>query len=189
MGCRWFDTIDSTMKHVFFFILLSQVIFAQKFITRNGTTAFKASVDTFEPVEAINKSTTAILTHDGEIASQLFISAFAFKVALMQEHFNENYMDSYQYPKATFRGTIEDFSMTDIATPKEYILKGVLTIREIPKNITIPVSIAKDGESFRLKTSFTVAPKDFDIKIPNIVRKKISDQVNITLDYIFDEKK
>ena len=88
------------------FLLISFSTFAQKYFTKTGNTQFKASVEAFEPVEATNNSTTAIINiNSGEIASLLFIKAFNFRVALMQEHFNENYMDSSTFPKATFKGS------------------------------------------------------------------------------------
>ena len=81
------------MKKVLFFLFFSVTISgaSQTYFTRTGTTNFKASVTAFEPVEATNKSTTVILkTSTGAIAAQLFITAFQFRVALMQEHFNRS---------------------------------------------------------------------------------------------------
>ena len=119
------------------FLLISFSTFAQKYYTKTGNTQFKASVEAFEPVEATNNSTTAIINvTTGEIASLLFVKAFNFRVALMQEHFNENYMDSSTFPKATFKGLISDFNFPDISsTEKKYLLKGILTIRGIEKEI------------------------------------------------------
>ena len=74
-------------------LTVCQIAISQTYFTRTGLTKFKASVEAFEPVEAKNNSTTAILkTQTGDIAAQLFINAFKFRVKLMQEHFNENYM-------------------------------------------------------------------------------------------------
>ena len=94
---------------------------AQKYYTKTGKTDFKASVAAFEPVEAKSNSTTAVLKVDsGEFAALLFIKSFHFKVALMEEHFNENYMDSDKFPKATFKGKLEGFNMSDLSsTAKE----------------------------------------------------------------------
>ena len=175
---------------LFAIVLISQSIAAQKYFTRTGTTKFKASVEAFEPVKAVNKSTTAILVLDsGDIASQLFVSAFKFKVALMQEHFNENYMDSDKYPKATFRGKLQDFNMSDLSNEKEYTLKGTLTVRGIKKEIETTAKVKMTDGKISLASSFFVKPQDFEIKIPNIVRKKIAESINITLNYELVEKK
>ena len=102
------------------FLLVSFSTFAQKYYTKTGNTKFKASVEAFEPVEATNNSTTAIINvTSGEIASLLFIKAFNFRVALMQEHFNENYMDSGTFPKATFKGLISDCLLYTSPSPRD----------------------------------------------------------------------
>lgn len=171
-------------------LIISQITSAQKYFTRTGVTEFKASVVAFEPVEAINKSTTVILKSDtGDIAAQLFINAFQFRVALMQEHFNENYMDSDTYPKATFRGKIQDFSIANMDSEKKYPLKGMLTIRGKQKEINTTFSIELKDDTIILKSEFKLNPNDFGIKIPSIVRKKIAKQINITLHYEMVEKK
>ena len=171
-------------------LVISQITSAQKYFTRTGATEFKASVAAFEPVEASNKSTTVILKSDtGDIAAQLFINAFQFRVALMQEHFNENYMDSHTYPKATFRGKIQDFSLANINSGKKYPLEGTLTIRGKRKEINTTVSIQLKDDTIILKSEFKLNPNDFGIKIPNIIRKKIAKQINITLHYEMVEKK
>lgn len=170
-------------------VLLSQTIVAQKYFTRTGETNFKASVEAFEPVEATNKSTTVILkTGTGDIASQLFLTAFKFKVALMQEHFNENYMDSDKYPKATFRGKLEGFSMDGLSSGKEFPLKGTLTVRGQKKEIDTKAMVTQKGDKLHLTTKFAVQPQDFGIDIPSVVRKKIAEKINITVNYELSEK-
>ena len=171
-------------------VLLSQTIIAQKYFTRTGSTNFKASVEAFEAVEATNNSTSVVLkTDSGDIAALLLIKAFRFKVALMQEHFNENYMDSDKHPKATFRGKIDGFNLSDIDTKKEYRIKGTLTVRGIKKDIETTGTFTKSKGKLKLNTMFSVTPQDFDIKIPSIVRKKIAKSINVTLDYELVEKK
>ncbi|MDC1162330.1 YceI family protein [Tenacibaculum sp.] len=171
-------------------VLLSQTIAAQKYYTRTGITHFKASVEAFEPVEAINKSSTAIIkSSTGDIAIQLFITAFKFDVALMQEHFNENYMDSDRFPKAMFRGKIDGFYLEKLTSEKEYPLKGVLTVRGIKKEINTTVLICLKNNKINLIANFSVQPQDFDIKIPSIVRKKIAEHINVSINYELVEKK
>lgn len=182
------------MKHSLVLALLLMVsasVSAQKYFTKTGTTEFKASVDAFEPVEAINKSTTIVLdVSNGNIAGLLFVKAFHFEIALMQEHFNENYMDSDKHPKATFKGTLEGFSMDKLLdSDTEFNLKGTLTIRGIVKKISTTVRINKQDEAITLKAEFSVQPQDFDIKIPSIVREKIAESINIALNYELTEKK
>ena len=171
-------------------ILLSQSLFAQKYFTRTGITNFKASVEAFEPVEATNKSTSVVLKTDtGEIAALLLVKAFQFRVALMQEHFNENYMDSDSYPKATFKGVIKDFDFSQINSKKEYIIKGKLTVRGVDKEIETKAKLSNTGNQIILTSNFSVTPQDFNIKIPSIVKEKIAKTINVSLNYELNEKK
>ncbi|MFK8060437.1 MAG: YceI family protein [Polaribacter sp.] len=178
-------------KHLFFIVFFCSVsLFSQKYFTRSGNTNFKASVEAFEPVEATNSSTTVILKTDtGDIAAQLFINAFQFKVALMQEHFNENYMDSNKFPKAIFRGKLNDFDFKNSNSKKEYKLTGTLTVRGIKKEINTTANVSFADGKLSIKATFVVAPQDFKIDIPVIVRKKIADKINVTLNYELVEKK
>ena len=171
-------------------LLMSLHLNAQKYFTRTGTTQFEASEKVFEPVEATNKSTTAIFnTKTGAVATQVFMAGFQFKNALMQEHFNENYMDSSKYPKATFSGNIQNFSFEELSDyQKEHKIHGVLTIRGIEKEITISCRIKKIKNGLSLKTNFNVFASDFEIKIPKVVRNKISQEINITAEYDLIEK-
>ena len=179
------------MKYILILVLfVSNMATAQKHFTKTGLTTFKASVDTFEPIEAKNESTTVILnTETGAIAALLFVKAFHFEIALMQEHFNENYMDSSRYPKATFSGNIQNFSFEELSDyQKEHKIHGVLTIRGIEKKITISCLLKKIKNGLSLKTNFNVFASDFEIKIPKVVRNKISQEINITAEYDLIEK-
>ncbi|WP_432671588.1 YceI family protein [Flavobacterium sp. SM2513] len=165
-----------------FLMLFLTTLFAQdKLLTKNGKISFEASVPSFEEVKATNENATCILnTKTGEIASLALIKGFKFKVALMQEHFNENYMESNRYPKATFKGTIKDFKMEDLtATAKEYTLNGKLEIHGETKEITTIAKIKKTANGVEIETNFSVNASDFDIEIPNVVKNKISNKINI----------
>ncbi|MDY8137984.1 YceI family protein [Aquimarina sp. 2201CG5-10] len=180
------------MKKIFFIPLLMMTIttYAQKYFTKTGFTEFKASVETFEPVEAKNNSTTVVFKEDtGEIAALLFIKAFNFKIALMEEHFNENYMDSDIYPKATFKGEIVNYDPSFLSEKeKEYDLKGVLTIKGKSKEINTKIKLKTVNNTIILDSMFTVNPEGFNIKIPGIVRKKITKKIQINLHYELTKK-
>ncbi len=163
---------------------------AQKYFTKTGFTEFKASVEAFEPVEAQNNSTTVLLNVDnGEIAGLLFIKAFNFRVALMREHFNENYMDADKFPKATFKGALENFQWSALSSTETYPLQGELNIKGKSKAISTQARLTKKADKLLLESEFTVSPQDFDIKIPSIVSEKISETITISLRYELIEKK
>lgn len=172
-------------------VLMSLSISAQsKYFTKTGITDFKASVEAFEPVEATNRSTTVILnTSNGDIAALLFVKAFHFEIALMEEHFNENYMDSDKFPKATFKGRLEGFDMSKLSKEiTELNLRGVLNVRGKDKTIETIAKLSNVDGKILLVADFSVVPQDFDIDIPKIVRKKIAERINVNLNYELVQK-
>lgn len=169
------------------FLLFILCGFSQtKKITKTGDIKFEASVPSFEEVKAQNKTATIVLnTENGEIAALALIKGFRFKIALMEEHFNENYIESNKYPKATFKGKVHGFNTSIISeTYREFSVKGVLELHGKSKEITIPAKIKKTADGIQLISNFTVNSDDFDIQIPKMVSNKVSKKVNINLDCI-----
>lgn len=172
---------------IFFFMVTCYAGAQEKYITKKGTIKFEASVPSFEEVKATNTAVTAILNVDkGEIAALALIKGFRFKNALMEEHFNENYIESDQYPKATFKGKIVDFNKDNLQ--KEYVIKGVLTLHGVSKEITINANLKQEQNSIMITSAFITKPSEFDIKIPGIVRKKIAEEVQVTIDFQLTKK-
>jgi hypothetical protein len=183
---------QKTMKKTAFLMicfLVGNLIFSQKMMTRAGEIKFEASVPSFEPVAAVNNSVSAILDESsGEFAVLALIKAFKFKVPLMEEHFNENYIESSKYPKATFKGKIKNFDVSKLTTSEKYDLEGDLTIHGVTKKIKTKITlVSKDGKLY-VNNNFTVKAHDFNIKIPSIVKSKVSEDVNVALDFILGEK-
>jgi len=85
----------------FFFVTLSTN--AQNFITKNGKISFFSKTDV-ENIDAVNNQAVSLInSQTGSVAFSVLVNGFLFKKALMQEHFNENYMESTKYPKASFK--------------------------------------------------------------------------------------
>lgn len=173
-----------------FYILIALFIFSigfaqDKILTKNGKITFEASVPSFEEVKAKNEGVTCIInTKTGEIASLTMVKGFRFKVALMEEHFNENYIESDKYPKTTFKGKIEGFDYSKITKEgKSYTIKGKLELHGKSKDITINATIKKSADGVSLVSNFTLNTDDFGIDIPSVVSKKVSKKVNVTLDF------
>ncbi|MBL4643954.1 MAG: YceI family protein [Flavobacteriaceae bacterium] len=177
-------------KILMLLVFFSVSFYAQeKYYTKSGTITFESSVPSFEEVKATNTKVTAILKDDGTIAALALTKAFRFKIALMEEHFNENYMESTRFPKATFSGEISNFSMDQLtSSDKEFRIKGKLTIRGVSKNIEIKSQIKKQENTITITSNFTATPEDFGIKIPNIVRNKIAKKVDISFNFVLKKK-
>jgi hypothetical protein len=115
--------------------LIGNSLFAQKAITRSGEIKFEASMPALEEVAATNKTVSSILDlSNGDFVALALVKAFKFKAPLMEEHFNENYIESTKFPKATFKGKILNFDAKKLTAKKtEYDLEGDLPFLIIPE--------------------------------------------------------
>ncbi|WP_413999092.1 YceI family protein [Flavobacterium sp. W1B] len=169
-------------------LLVANAIYAQEKMTaKNSSIVFEASVPFFEAVEAKNEKVNSILnTKKSTILFVAFITQFHFERSLMEEHFNNNYMDSKKYPKAIFKGVIEKFDMKNINEKKgEYLIRGEIVIRGKSKKINVIAQIKKIDEGMELISSFSLNTDDFNIEVPSIVRSKISKNVNVSVKTVF----
>lgn len=168
------------------FTLLSFVPVQERKITKTGTITLEASISSFEEVKGKNTAVTCVLnTSNGEIAALALMKGFRFKVALMEEHFNENYVESSKFPKATFKGKIENFDISKVTTTaKDYSIKGKLELHGKSKDLNSIAKIKKIGSDIEVKTTFIVNVSDFDIEIPGAVSKKVSKKVSIDCNFI-----
>jgi hypothetical protein len=168
-------------------ILIGFKTFGQdKKITKTGTIIFEASVPSFEEVKAKNEAVTCVLnSKTGEIASLVLMKGFRFKIALMEEHFNENYIESDKYPKATFEGKIQGFNINIIGTsPKEFKMNGKLELHGKSKEINTIITIRKVNDALEIISDFNVNSDDFNIEISKLLTKKISKTVNIKTNFL-----
>lgn len=167
--------------------LMATATFAQdKMLTKTGKITFEASVPAFEEVKGKNDGVTCVLnTKTGDIASLALIKGFKFKLALMEEHFNENYMNSGTYPKSTFKGKIQNFDMSAVtATPKEYTIKGKLELHGKTNDLTTTAKIRKTDAGLEIISTFNVNASDYDIAIPSVVKSKVSNKVNVKTEFL-----
>ena len=112
----------------------------------------------------------------------VLIKAFEFEKALMQEHFNENYMESNTFPKATFKGTISGITSEEIKKPGSYPVdvEGELTIHGVAKQVKEKGTVKVDAKGVITASSdFIVVPEDHKIEIPGMVRDKIAKEIKV----------
>jgi polyisoprenoid-binding protein YceI len=126
----------------------------------------------------------------GDIVSLALIKSFKFKSPLMEEHFNENYMESSKFPKSTFKGKVLNFDASKLsATKTVYDLEGDLTIHGVTKKIKTKISLALNAGKVTAISNFSVKPQDYNIEIPNLVKSKIAENVKIAINLVLEEKK
>ena len=181
--CIFLAEIKLMQKLLLPFLLLAVTItFGQsKYITKSGSMSFEASQPSFEPIEATHSAVSALLNADtGELAVLALVRGFRFPLALMEEHFNENYIESHQYPKTSFKGSILNFDSNALSNqPRTVQLTGVLSMHGVTKHISVSATITKSDEQITLTSSFSVKTSDFGIKIPSLVRKQIDENVQV----------
>lgn len=172
-------------------LLLSGTFAAQaqdRYFTRTGAISFFSETP-MENIEAHNYKVTSVWdASTGAVEFAALIKAFEFEKALMQEHFNENYMESNTFPKATFKGTFSGVSADQLKKPGTYSVevKGDLTMHGVTRAVTTTGTIVVDAEGqVKAESTFIVSPEDYDIEIPGMVRDKIAKeiQVNVRIDY------
>ncbi|MBO9619204.1 MAG: YceI family protein [Niabella sp.] len=165
------------------FLLLTVAAFSQKYFTKNGTVSFQAGT-ALEDIDATNKSAASVFdAATGQIEFAVLIRGFELRRALMQEHFNENYMESNKYPKATFKGKISNLQSISFQKPGSYpaTVSGVLEIHGVKKQVTANGTLQVSGTSVQALAKFPVIINDYNIAIPGIVRDKISQTAVVTV--------
>lgn len=169
-------------------LVISKSLSQNKYITREGIIEFESQIETFEPIKAKQNSVTSVFNSDtGEIAVLALVKGFRFKNALMEEHFNENYVESDTYPKTTFKGKILDFSINSDQT--KHFMKGTINFHGVDKTYdSIPVDVIIDKSKIKLQGKFVTPVKDFNIKIPKIVSKKIAANINVNFELSLQKK-
>lgn len=171
---------------IFICTLFSLILFSQeKLSTRTGIVIFEASVPSFEEVKAKSNAAYCHLnTSNGELIAIIFIKSFHFKLALMEEHFNENYMESDKYPKTTLKGKIKNFE-TKMLTEnfQTFLLKAKLDIHGVTKTMEIPLNIRKIENKIDIQSDFILNLSDFKIKVPLKILSKINNEANVNVDF------
>ena len=177
--------MKNILKVLIFSILISSKSFGQLYSTQSGETNF-FSETLVENISAVNKTVGAILnTSTNEVAVSMKMSAFNFPNKLMQEHFNENYMESEKFPTGVFKGKIvETIDYTkngtyDITAKGQLTLHGVTQARDLKGKLTV------DNQKIGLTCNFDVKLVDHKIDVPKLVFAKIAEVIAVKSKYAF----
>ncbi len=158
--------------------------FAQKYMTKNGHIRFFSSTP-LENIEAHNRQVNSALdVSSGDFVFKVLIKSFEFEKALMQEHFNENYMESDKFPNASFNGKVTNISSITLTKDGTYNadVEGKLTIHGVTKDIKEKGTFTvKDGVILGF-SKFNVKVADYEIKIPGAVVNNIAESIEVTVD-------
>jgi len=182
------------MKHIILLTIMASGFAgnasAQKYYTKNGSISF-FSKTSMENIKADNNQVLSVLNaQTGEIQFSVLIKSFHFEKALMEEHFNENYLESEKFPKASFKGTITDMSRVNFTTDGMYTVpvSGDLTLHGVTKKITTTGTITIKGGKLSALSRFFIKLADYNISIPSVVKDNIAESVEVTVNSSFDQK-
>ncbi len=163
---------------------------AQKMYTKNGQVSFFSSTP-MENIKAENNQVLCLLnSQTGELQFSLLNKGFHFAKALMEEHFNENYIESTKYPKSTFKGTVADISKVNFSKDGSYpvSVSGDLTMHGVTRAHTATGTIAVKNGTATTAAVFMVKLADYNIAIPGAVKKNIAESIQITVNCVLDQK-
>jgi YceI-like domain len=172
------------------FFFLHQVQAQNIFITRHGQVSFFSKTP-MENIEAVNNEvSSAFNTQSGELGFAILIKSFHFERALMEEHFNENYLESDKIPKASFKGKINNLSAVNFAADGSYpvVAEGDMTIHGITQKLSVAGTVVIKGGIPQVQAKFKVVPKEYNIKIPGLVADKIASSISVTVDCRYEKK-
>jgi len=172
-------------------LVVSIPVFSQTiFMTRSGQISFYSHT-TMEDIEAVNNEVTSMLnTGTGEIVFAVLIKSFRFEKALMEEHFNENYMESDKLPKSTFQGKFKDLTSIDFTKDGTYpvSVEGDLTVHGVKQHVTAPGTAVVNKGKVTMTAQFTLKPSDYNIKIPSLVEEKIAKSIDVKVNCQYEPK-
>jgi polyisoprenoid-binding protein YceI len=174
------------MKHLFVILACFSITEAlcQKYAIEKSDIVFFSDA-AIEDIKANNKKASGIFNSaNGDIVFSIPISEFQFEKSLMQEHFNEKYMESDKFPKATFSGKIMGFD-ANASSAQQAKANGKLMIHGVTNEIEIPGTIEKKDNKLILKTKFMVKLVDYKITIPQLLWQNIAEQVEVTCEFVF----
>jgi polyisoprenoid-binding protein YceI len=160
--------------------LLPLTLSGQRYVTKNAKVSFFSKTPV-ENIEAHNNQVNVALNFaDGSMAIRVLIKSFTFEKALMQQHFNENYMESDKYPNSTFNGKMKDFQNIDLTKNGVHNVEvsGDMTIHGVTKQVTTKGTIEVKGNSVIGVSEFTIKLKDYNVKRPKAVAEEITITVN-----------
>lgn len=157
-----------------------------RFMDRTGKASFFSSAPV-EDIEAHSEQVVAVFdTGTGEIAATMLMRSFKFRKALMEEHFNENYVESDKYPKATFKGKVVNLAGFDPTKDGLYSLdvEGEITIHGVTRPLRMKAKASVSGKTIETNAEFPLTVKDFKIDIPKLVVNNIAEVVEVKVSFV-----
>jgi hypothetical protein len=167
------------------FVLLANGLWAQKYITKEGVIEIFSKTSLFT-IEAKNQKVASILNaENGELVASTLVRSFKFQEALVEEHFNENYMQSEKFPKAIFKGKISNFSTVDLNKNGTYpiVIEGELTMHGETRPVKTNGSLVVNNGKITGKTVFMISLENYKILVEESYKDRINDEIKLSLQF------
>ncbi|WP_396168143.1 YceI family protein [Flavobacterium sp.] len=166
--------------------VFSSVVFSQKMITRSGEIKFDATYSgAIDPVIGTNKTVSSIFDKaTGELVIQGLVKSFKFKLPLMEEHFNENYMDSDKFPKTSFKGKVVNYDGKN----GTYDVEGDLTIHGVTNKVKTKIIISSNGSKLVISGNFVVKLTDYKLEVPALAKRTLSETAKVSIKLELENK-
>ncbi|MEP6646497.1 MAG: YceI family protein [Saprospiraceae bacterium] len=173
-------------KYILLFLFFTGFIAVssgQKYYSKTGHVQFISDAP-IEKITADNNNSYIIFdSATGKFEFSSLVKGFTFQKALMQEHFNENYMESDDYPKAIYKGSITDWSTLHLMNDHVYQVNvdGQLTMHGVTKPFKSKAELSMKNGNVIASSSFDIVIEDFNIQIPKVVKDNISKTVRVNV--------
>ena len=164
---------------------------AQKQFTRSANISFFSDTP-IEKIEATNHQATSVVDLEkSEIVFSVLMKSFEFEKALMQEHFNEKYVESDKYPKAQFKGSYKSEKPIDLSKDGEYKVNvsGTMSMHGVDKEVASKSVFTVKGGVLKGKSEFSLKLADYKISVPGVVKEQIAEEIKITVDATYEPYK
>ena len=148
---------------------------------KEGSSIHFLSKSPLEDIEATNKSPIAVYkVETGDLQFAVVMTQFKFKAALMEEHFNENYVESEKFPQAIFKGKVNE--KIDLTADGEHkvTVDGKMTLHGVTKDVKAEGTITKKGDEVTVHSTFKIKVADYNIKVPSLYVQNIAEVVDVT---------
>ncbi len=180
------------MKKIVLFLIIAPLFLSaygqNNYFTKEGKITFYSHTPV-EDITAENSAVGSIINSlTGEIVFTLKMTDFIFPKKLMQKHFNNNYVESDQFPKATYKGTIINNDSVNYQKQGIYpvMVAGEMYIHGVTREVTAEGTISVTGEGIEANAVFMLQPENYGINIPRLVRKRLAENVEITVDMSYN---
>lgn len=178
------------MKKVILSLLIVSGLSVNAQIFKNkkeGGSIHFLSKSPLEDIEAVNKNPIAVYkVETGDVQFAVVMTQFKFKSALMEEHFNENYVESEKYPQAIFKGKVNETIDLTKDGENKVTVKGSMTLHGVTKDIATEGIISKKGEEITIHSVIKIKMVDYNIKVPTLYVQNIAEEIDVTIHVVLE---